>query len=301
MAGMSMSLRVVVPPHPLIEHWLTLLRDRQTPSPLFATAMGELGRWLTYEALRDWLPQRSVEVETPLERSEGRVIDPEVPLLAVPVLRGGLGLWDGARTVLPAARVAHVGLQAEGPGEPAHWYLDDLPEAIGERVGLLVFLPVLASGATAIAVLERLKALGVEGPRRCRPPLWNRRGGPLRLNAPGPPRPTPAPRSMAHSPDRSSAGGTAIVASALAGAMVGAAGIAWWLLSEADRRRRLQRQQRLLSLSRDQAIDPEPLAEKSRSPLRAAPQEAQLHDRVKQLNQAIDDVRRQLERLQPQG
>jgi uracil phosphoribosyltransferase len=165
MAGMSMSLRVVVPPHPLIEHWLTLLRDRQTPSPLFATAMSELGRWLTYEALRDWLPQRSVEVETPLERSEGRVIDPEVPLLAVPVLRGGLGLWDGARTVLPAARVAHVGLQAEGPGEPAHWYLDDLPEVIGERVGLLVFLPVLASGATAIAVLERLKALGVEGPR----------------------------------------------------------------------------------------------------------------------------------------
>ena len=106
---------------------------------------------------------------------------------------------------------------------------------------------------------------------------------------------------MAHSPDRTSAGGTAIVASALAGAMLGAAGLAWWLLSEADRRRRLQRQQRLLSLSRDQAIDPEPLAEKSRSPLRAAPQEAQLHDRVKQLNQAIDDVRRQLERLQPQG
>ena len=106
---------------------------------------------------------------------------------------------------------------------------------------------------------------------------------------------------MAHSPDRSSAGGTAIVASALAGAMVGAAGLAWWLRSEADRRRSAQRQQRLLNLSRDQAIDPEPLAEESGTPRKATLQDAQLHDRVQQLNQAIDEVRRQLERLQPQG
>lgn len=106
---------------------------------------------------------------------------------------------------------------------------------------------------------------------------------------------------MAHSPDRSSAGGTAIVASALAGAMVGAAGLAWWLLSEADRRRSAQRQQRLLNLSRDQAIDAEPAVEERRTPLRGTSQDAQLHDRVQQLNQAIDEVRRQLERLQPQG
>ncbi len=162
---MGMTLRVVVPPHPLIGHWLTLLRDRQTPPPLFATAMTELGRWLTYEALRDWLPERSVEVETPLGRCEGRVIDPAVPVLAIPVLRGGLGLWDGARTVLPAARVAHVGLQAGGAEGHTHWYLDDLPETIGERVGVLVFLPVLASGATLVALLERLAALGVSGAR----------------------------------------------------------------------------------------------------------------------------------------
>ena len=63
---MPSSFRVVVPPHPLVAHWLTVLRDKQTPSPLFATAMKELGRWLTYEAARDWLPQRSVTVETPL-------------------------------------------------------------------------------------------------------------------------------------------------------------------------------------------------------------------------------------------
>jgi len=160
-----MSLRVVVPPHPLIGHWLTLLRDRHTPSPLFATALAELGRWLTYEALRDWLPERGVTVETPLAGAEGRVIDADVPLLAVPVLRAGLGLWQGAQEVLPNARVCHVGLQPGPQGGAAHWYLDALPPEIGERVGVLVFLPVLASGRTLAAVLERLTDLGVSGPR----------------------------------------------------------------------------------------------------------------------------------------
>jgi uracil phosphoribosyltransferase len=165
MAGMSMSLRVVVPPHPLIGHWLTLLRDRNTPSPLFATSLAELGRWLTYEALRDWLPERSVAIETPLSATEGRVIDPTIPLLAVPVLREGLGLWQGAQGVLPNASVAHVGLTAGDSGAPSRWYLDSLPKAIGERVGVLVFLPVLASGATLMSLLERLDSLGVRGPR----------------------------------------------------------------------------------------------------------------------------------------
>ena len=161
---MSMSLRVVVPPHPLIGHWLTLLRDRNTPSPLFATALAELGRWLTYEALRDWLPERSVAIQTPLAAAEGRVIDPTVPLLAVPVLREGLGLWQGAQGVLPNASVAHVGL-TPAVGSAPSWYLDSLPAGIGEGVGVLVFLPVLASGATLLAVLERLDSLGVNGPR----------------------------------------------------------------------------------------------------------------------------------------
>ena len=171
MAGMSMSMRVVVPPHPLIAHWLTVLRDRETPAPLFATAMAELGRWLTYEALRDWLPERSVALQTPLAACEGKVVDASVPVLAIPVLRGGLGLWQGAQTVLPACHVAHVGLEVIG-GLPAadavissHWYLDDLPEAVGERVGVLVFLPLLARGATLLALLERLSRMGIEGNR----------------------------------------------------------------------------------------------------------------------------------------
>jgi uracil phosphoribosyltransferase len=164
MAAMALSLRVVVPPHPLIAHWLTVLRDASTPSPLFASAMGELGRWLTYEALRDWLPHCPVSVHTPAGTSEGEIIDPAVPLLAVPVLRGGLGLWEGARSVVPSARVCHVGIDAP-PGEEVRWYLDDLPAAIGPRMGVLVWLPQLASGRTLIALLRRLREAGVEGPR----------------------------------------------------------------------------------------------------------------------------------------
>jgi uracil phosphoribosyltransferase len=161
MAGMAMSLRVVVPPHPLIANWLTLLRDRHTPDPLFATAMAELGRWLTYEAVRDWLPQRAVEVETPLSRSEGTIVDPEIPLLVVALLPAGLGLWQGGQPVLPGARVALLAPAAPGEG----WALDTLPAAIGERVGVLVYAPVIATGRTLLAALERLRTLGVSGPR----------------------------------------------------------------------------------------------------------------------------------------
>jgi uracil phosphoribosyltransferase len=164
MAAMALSLRVVVPPHPLIAHWLTLLRDNATPSPLFTSAMGELGRWLTYEALRDWLPHCPVTVETPGGPCDGSIVDPSVPLLAVPVLRGGLGLWDGARAVVPSARVCHVGIDAP-PHAAAHWYLDDLPATIGPRVGVLVWLPQLASGRTLLALLARLAEAGVQGPR----------------------------------------------------------------------------------------------------------------------------------------
>lgn len=162
---MSMSLRVVVPPHPLIGHWLTLLRDRTTPSPLFATAMAELGRWLTYEALRDWLPHQRVRVETPLATTEGTVVDGSVPLLAVPILRAGLGLWQGAQTVLPTARVAHMGLARDEATGRSSCYLDTLPAVIGARVGVLVFDPMLATAGSLIQVLERLESKGVGGDR----------------------------------------------------------------------------------------------------------------------------------------
>jgi uracil phosphoribosyltransferase len=162
---MSKTLRVVVPPHPLIGHWLTLLRDAQTPPALFATAMAELGRWLTYEAMRDWIPYQRISVATPLATTEGTVVDGAVPMLAVPVLRAGLGLWEGARPVLPTAAVAHMGFARQESSGCATCYYDGLPEHIPANAGVLVFEPMVATAGTLIQVLERLEAKGVVGPR----------------------------------------------------------------------------------------------------------------------------------------
>lgn len=155
---MAMSLRVVVPPHPLIGHWLTVLRDQHTPQPLYATATAELGRWLTYEALRDWLPHRRIAVRTDLAATEGDVVDSDVSLLALPVLTTGLGLWSGAQSVLPAARVAHP-VFTEDRG------VQGLPAAVSERAGVLVFIDQIASGVRLVNLLNALKKRGVEGRR----------------------------------------------------------------------------------------------------------------------------------------
>ena len=162
---MSKTLRVVVPPHPLIGHWLTLLRDAETPQPLFATAMAELGRWLTYEAMRDWIPYQRVQVSTPLAQTEGTIVDGSIPLLAVPILRSGLGLWDGAKTVIPSASVAHMGLQRDDASGRCRCYFNGLPESIPANAGVLVFDPMVASAGTLLNVLEQLETKGVTGQR----------------------------------------------------------------------------------------------------------------------------------------
>ncbi|MFZ9217502.1 MAG: uracil phosphoribosyltransferase [Vulcanococcus sp.] len=162
---MSKTLRVVVPPHPLIGHWLTLLRDQQTPPALFSTAMAELGRWLTYEAMRDWIPYQRVQVQTPLASTEGTIVDGSIPMLAIPVLRAGLGLWEGARPVLPNAAVAHLGFTTPDATGTSACYLDGLPEQIPANAGVLVFEPMVATAGTLLQVLERLEAKGVLGPR----------------------------------------------------------------------------------------------------------------------------------------
>jgi len=151
---MAMTLRVVVPPHPLIGHWLSVLRDRHTPSAVYASATAELGRWLTYEALRDWLPHRPITIESPLALTQGEIVDPAVPLVAVPLLRSGLGLWQGAQSVLPSAQVAHLGLGFNG-----------LPGEIDARCGVLIFASEVATGQGLIQALEQLQARGVDGDR----------------------------------------------------------------------------------------------------------------------------------------
>ncbi len=156
---MAMALRVVVPPHPLLTHWLTVLREPQTPSPLYATAMAELGRWLSYEALRDWLPQRQLPIETPQGPVVGQVIDATVPLLALVEMPGGVGLWQGAQAVLPAAQLGHVVGNAGG----ITWH--NWPEPIAERTGVMVFWGELAEPEPLLHLLDTLQSCGVSGGR----------------------------------------------------------------------------------------------------------------------------------------
>ncbi|MFO5493388.1 MAG: uracil phosphoribosyltransferase, partial [Cuspidothrix sp.] len=107
---MTQQLRVYVPPHPLIQHWLGVARDVATPSVLFRSAITEFGRWLTYEAAREWLPTQETTVQTPLTTCSATFINPHIPVAVVPILRAGLGLLEGAQGVLPLASIYHFGL-----------------------------------------------------------------------------------------------------------------------------------------------------------------------------------------------
>ncbi|MGC6483516.1 MAG: uracil phosphoribosyltransferase [Synechococcus sp.] len=149
---MAKTLRVVVPPHPLIAHWLTVLRHAGTPAALFATGMEELGRWLSYEAVRDWLPHRRETVTTPLQDTEGSVIESSVPLLCIPLLPGGLALWQGARQVLPNAELC----------------LNGVPEQIESKAGIVVFIDQISDGQQLLETLQRLAKAGVDDLRRVR-------------------------------------------------------------------------------------------------------------------------------------
>ena len=144
-----MSLRVVVPPHPLIGHWLTMLRHRDTPPALYATALQELGRWLTYEALRDWLPHRKELVPTPLSETEGTVVESGVTLLAIPTLPVGLELWQGARSVLPEACLC----------------LSGVPVSIEANAGVILFADQIGDGESILIQLRKLQEQGVDGRR----------------------------------------------------------------------------------------------------------------------------------------
>ena len=149
---MAKTLRVVVPPHPLIAHWLTVLRHAATPAPLFATGMEELGRWLSYEAVRDWLPHRRQVVTTPLGETEGSVIEGEVSLLAIPLLPGGLALWQGARQVLPNAQLC----------------LEGVPGSIEPQAGVMLFVDQISDGQQVLTALHQLAQAGVTDLRRLR-------------------------------------------------------------------------------------------------------------------------------------
>ena len=158
---MTLQLRVYVPPHPLIKHWLGVARDAGTPAVLFKSAMTELGRWLTYEAVRDWLPTLDLMVETPLAPCPATMINPEVRIAVVPILRAGLALLEGAQTLLPLASTYHLGLVRNEETLEASCYLNKLPQQFPPNTRVLITEPMLATGGSIMMAMTELTRRGI--------------------------------------------------------------------------------------------------------------------------------------------
>jgi uracil phosphoribosyltransferase len=140
--------------HPLIQHKLTLMRRRETSTTSFRRLLHEMGALMAYEVTRD-MPMHEVEISTPLETMRSRLIDGK-KLVFVPILRAGTGLLDGFLDVVPGARVGHVGLYRDPKTLVAVEYYFKLPGGMQER-DAIVLDPMLATGHSAIAAVERVK------------------------------------------------------------------------------------------------------------------------------------------------
>jgi uracil phosphoribosyltransferase len=148
--------------HPLVQHKLTMLRDRGTPTKIFKELVDEIAMLMAYEATSD-LSLEAVEVETPLEHSAGwRVSGKKLTL--VPILRAGLGMVEGILRLVPAARVGHIGLYRDHDTlEPVDYYFK-VPGDAAER-DFFVLDPMLATGGSAAAAVTSLKRAGAKSIR----------------------------------------------------------------------------------------------------------------------------------------
>ena len=145
--------------HPLVQHKIALLRDRGTSTRDFKELVAELGMFLAYEGTRD-VPTTEITVETPLERTTGRQVDGK-SIVLVPILRAGLGLVEGITRLLPTARVGHIGLYRDHDTLAPHQYYMKLPPA-GPAARWLVLDPMLATGGSAVAAVQKLKEAGAK-------------------------------------------------------------------------------------------------------------------------------------------
>jgi len=149
-----MPANVHVFDHPLVQHKLTLLRKKETSTTSFRRLLNEIGSLMAYEVTRT-MPMHEVLIETPLETMRSKLIDGK-KLVFVPILRAGMGLLDGFLTVVPGARVGHVGLYRDPKTLVAVEYYFKMPGGLSER-DAVVLDPMLATGNSAIAAVERLK------------------------------------------------------------------------------------------------------------------------------------------------
>ena len=149
-----MPANVNVFDHPLVQHKLTLLRKKETSTTSFRRLLNEIGSLMAYEVTRT-VPMHDVTIETPLEEMSSKLIDGK-KLVFVPILRAGTGLLDGFLSVVPGARVGHVGLYRDPKTLIAVEYYFKMPHGMSER-DAIVLDPMLATGNSAVAAVERLK------------------------------------------------------------------------------------------------------------------------------------------------
>lgn len=143
--------------HPMIQHKLTIMRDKETGSKDFRELLNEISLLMGYEVTRD-LPLDDKEIETPICPMTAKKISGR-KLAIVPILRAGMGMVDGLRTLVPVARVGHIGLyRNEETHEPVEYYCK-LPEDIQDRL-VIVTDPMLATGGSATDAISMLKARG---------------------------------------------------------------------------------------------------------------------------------------------
>ncbi|GJZ40042.1 uracil phosphoribosyltransferase [Tanacetum coccineum] len=160
--ALDKRMLVFVPPHPLIKHWVSVLRNEQTPCPIFKNAMAELGRLLMYEASRDWLPTVSGEIQSPLGVAEVEFIDPREPVAVIPILRAGLALAEHASSILPATKTYHLGVSRNEETLEPTVYLNKLPDKFSEGTRVFIVDPMLATGGTIVAAIDLVKERGVD-------------------------------------------------------------------------------------------------------------------------------------------
>ena len=152
-----MPIQPFIMDHPLIQHKISLLRNKNTGSKEFRELVGEVSMLMCYEATRD-LPLKEVEIETPVALAKTKVIAGR-KLAFVPILRAGIGMLDGVLSMVPAAKVGHIGLYRDPQTlQPVKYYCK-LPSDINERE-VIVLDPMLATGGSAVAAIQMLKESG---------------------------------------------------------------------------------------------------------------------------------------------
>ena len=148
---------VTILDHPLIQHKISLLRDKNTGTNEFRSLIEEIAMLMGYEALRD-LPLKEVQVETPIETCMTPMVAGK-KLAVVPILRAGLGMVNGILSLAPSAKVGHIGLYRDETTHEPHEYYCKLPDPIDQRT-IVVTDPMLATGGSAVAAIDFIKQHG---------------------------------------------------------------------------------------------------------------------------------------------